>query len=90
MLARRPDRCALLPAAVEDPRAVRALAQSGELWTNTWASSTRLFWGALIGGVPALVLGIVMGLYRPLRAVVEPIVAATYPVPKSAILPLIL
>ena len=67
-----------------------ALSQSGELWTNTWASLTRLFWGALIGGVPALVLGIVMGLYRPLRAIMEPIVAATYPVPKSAILPLIL
>ncbi len=66
------------------------LFQSGELWTNTSASLTRLFFGALIGGVPALVLGIVMGLYRPVRVVMEPLVAATYPVPKSAILPLIL
>lgn len=66
------------------------LARSGELWKNTSASLTRLFWGALIGGVPALILGIVMGLYRPLRAVMEPLVAATYPVPKSAILPLML
>ena len=67
-----------------------ALVQSGELLQNTWASLRRLFWGTLIGGVPALVLGIMMGLYRPLRAIVEPIVAATYPVPKSAILPLML
>ena len=67
-----------------------ALAQSGELWTNTWASLRRLFWGTLIGGIPALVLGIVMGLYRPVRALVDPLVAATYPVPKSAILPLML
>jgi len=66
------------------------LVQSGELWQNTWASLQRLFWGGLIGGIPALVLGVIMGLYRPVRAVVEPLVAATYPVPKSAILPLML
>src|SRR5689334_20441989 len=41
------------------------LAQSGELWMHTWASLRRLFFGVLIGGIPALVLGIVMGLYRP-------------------------
>jgi NitT/TauT family transport system permease protein len=31
-----------------------------------------------------------MGLSRPLRAVVEPLIAATYPIPKSSILPLAL
>ena len=66
------------------------LAESGELWTNTWASLQRLFWGTLAGMIPALVLGLLVGLYRPVRAIVEPLVAATYPVPKSAILPLIL
>jgi NitT/TauT family transport system permease protein len=66
------------------------LTQTGELLKNTWASLQRLFWGTLIGGIPALVLGVVMGLYRPVRVLVEPLVAATYPVPKSAILPLIL
>ena len=66
------------------------LAESGELWTNTLASLQRLFWGALIGMIPALVLGLLVGLYRPVRAIVEPLVASTYPVPKSAILPLIL
>lgn len=67
-----------------------ALLKDGSLWHNTWASLQRLFWGALLGGVPALMLGIAMGLYRPLRAVIEPLVAATYPIPKSAIFPLIL
>jgi NitT/TauT family transport system permease protein len=66
------------------------LVESGELWDNTWTSLRRLFFGVLIGGIPALVIGIVMGLYRPVRALVEPLVAATYPVPKSAILPLLL
>ncbi|MCK0509528.1 ABC transporter permease [Aromatoleum buckelii] len=67
-----------------------ALVVSGSLWTDTAASLTRLFWGMLLGGIPALLLGIVMGLYRPIRAVFDPLVAATYPIPKSAILPLIL
>jgi NitT/TauT family transport system permease protein len=66
------------------------LTRSGELWENMWTSLQRLFWGFLLGGIPALVLGIAMGLYRPIRAAIDPLVAATYPIPKSAILPLIL
>jgi ABC-type nitrate/sulfonate/bicarbonate transport system permease component len=66
------------------------LARSGELWANLSASLIRLFWGFLLGGVPALLLGLAMGLYRPVRAIVDPLVAATYPIPKSAILPLVL
>jgi ABC-type nitrate/sulfonate/bicarbonate transport system permease component len=71
-------------------RILGTLLALAELWSNTWASLARLFWGAVIGIVPALALGILMGLYRPVRAILEPLVAATYPVPKSAILPLIL
>ena len=66
------------------------LSRSGELWDNLSASLGRLGWGYLLGGVPALMLGLAMGLYRPVRAIVDPLVAATYPVPKSAILPLVL
>ena len=66
------------------------LIRDGSLWANTWASLQRLFWGFLLGGVPALILGIAMGLNRPLRALVDPLVATTYPIPKSAIFPLIL
>lgn len=65
-------------------------AQSGELWTNTAISLRRLFIGIVVGGMPALVIGLLMGLYRPLRVAIDPIIAATYPIPKSAILPLLL
>jgi ABC-type nitrate/sulfonate/bicarbonate transport system permease component len=67
-----------------------SLIESGELWTHTWISVRRLFLGLLLGGIPALILGIIMGLYRPIRVAVDPLIAATYPIPKSAILPLIL
>jgi ABC-type nitrate/sulfonate/bicarbonate transport system permease component len=66
------------------------MLRSGELVTNTLVSLRRLALGTLIGGAPALVLGIAMGLNRWVRAVFDPLVAATYPIPKSAILPLAL
>lgn len=78
------------PAPTTILKTLLHLVESGELWSHTWASLKRLFWGFLVGGIPALVLGVVMGLSRPLRAAIDPLIAATYPVPKSAILPLIL
>src|SRR6476660_3201411 len=66
------------------------MVRSGELVTHTAISMQRLAYGTIIGAVPALVLGIAMGLNRPIRALCDPIIAATYPVPKSAILPLAL
>ena len=66
------------------------LTLNGVLLSNTWTSLQRLFFGIIIGGIPALLLGLLMGLYRPIRAAIDPLIAATYPIPKSAILPLIL
>ncbi|MFL6799284.1 MAG: ABC transporter permease [Xanthobacteraceae bacterium] len=66
------------------------MLRTGELITHTSISMQRLAYGVVLGGVPALVLGIAMGLNRPIRAVLDPLIAATYPVPKSAILPLAL
>jgi len=63
---------------------------NGSLLANTEISLLRLVFGFLLGAVPALIVGLVMGLYRPVRILVEPLILATYPIPKSAILPLIL
>ena len=38
------------------------LARSGELWANLSASLGRLFWGYLLGGIPALLLGLDDGI----------------------------
>jgi ABC-type nitrate/sulfonate/bicarbonate transport system permease component len=66
------------------------MIRSGELVTHTAISMQRLAYGTVIGAVPALILGIAMGLNRPIRALFDPLIAATYPIPKSAILPLAL
>ena len=78
-----PAPSAVLSTAIE-------MLQSGELITHTTVSMQRLAYGTLLGGVPALVLGVIMGLNRTIRALFDPLIAATYPVPKSAILPLAL
>lgn len=66
------------------------LAQSGELQDDILISLQRLVLGFLLGGIPAIVIGILMGISRPVRAFVEPLITATYPIPKSSLLPLIL
>src|ERR1700681_2488118 len=78
------------PAPSSVLKVLWAMLLSGELVTNTLVSLRRLALGTLIGGVPALILGIAMGLNRWVRAIIDPLVAATYPIPKSSILPLAL
>jgi NitT/TauT family transport system permease protein len=66
------------------------LARSGELMENVSISLQRIMLGFFLGGIPGIVIGIVMGISRPVRAFVDPLIAATYPIPKSSILPLAL
>ena len=66
------------------------LIVSGTLLADVWVTLTRVVIGLLLGGVPGLIIGAVMGLSEPVRAFMKPIVAALFPIPKIAILPLIL
>ncbi|TQL66958.1 NitT/TauT family transport system permease protein [Nocardioides albertanoniae] len=65
-------------------------ATTGALWEQSRHSLSRLVVGFLIGAVPAVVLGVAMGLSKMVNAALRPIVSALYPVPKSAVLPLFL
>jgi NitT/TauT family transport system permease protein len=65
-------------------------AASGELWAQSQHSLTRLLLGFLVGAVPAVIIGVAMGLNKVANAAVRPIISALYPVPKSAVLPLFL
>lgn len=66
------------------------LVISGELIYNSAVSIQRVILGFLVGAVPGIALGISMGLSPLVRSAVEPMIAATYPIPKLAIMPLIL
>lgn len=79
-----------LPPVSTVARALAELAGSGELQRDITATLARVAIGFLIGAIPGLVLGLAMGLWSPLRAFVQPLIAATYPIPKIAILPLVM
>jgi NitT/TauT family transport system permease protein len=66
------------------------LLLSGELIYNTAVSVQRVILGFAVGAVPGIILGISMGLSPIVRSAIEPMIAATYPIPKLAIMPLIL
>ncbi|HET8678737.1 MAG TPA: ABC transporter permease, partial [bacterium] len=50
----------------------------------------RVLLGFVVGAIPGLGLGLAMGLSRWVRAALNPMIAATYPIPKSAIVPLVM
>lgn len=61
-----------------------------ELFDHIGATLRRVGVGYVLGAVPGILLGLVLGLNKPLRRFLGPIFSALYPVPKIAILPLIL
>lgn len=54
------------------------------------SSMRRIGLGVLIGFIPGVLLGLAMGLWSFARTFFAPLVALTYPIPKIAILPLLL
>jgi ABC-type nitrate/sulfonate/bicarbonate transport system permease component len=53
-------------------------------------SLSRAAVGFALGAIPAICVGIVMGLVPLVRAAVQPIIGALFPIPKVAILPLVM
>jgi NitT/TauT family transport system permease protein len=66
------------------------MAAGKDLWAAIGISLVRVFGGFLLGAVPGVLTGLTMGLFRPVRAAMEPLIAAWYPIPKLALLPLIM
>jgi NitT/TauT family transport system permease protein len=60
------------------------------IFNDILASLSRIFWGYLLGCLLGATLGVAMGLSSPVRALFYPLIALTYPIPKIAILPLIM
>ncbi|TBL71090.1 ABC transporter permease [Paenibacillus thalictri] len=63
---------------------------SGELHANILASLYRIAIGYAIGAVCGIVFGLILGFSRWVDAVFTPIVYSIYPIPKIALLPLII
>ncbi|MCU0631304.1 MAG: ABC transporter permease, partial [Methanoregulaceae archaeon] len=66
------------------------MIMSGEISDNLSITLFRVFFGFLLGTIPGIILGMAMGASRKIRLLIDPIVSATYPVPKLAIFPLLM
>lgn len=64
------------------------MLQNGEIYLHLRATTNRLASGLIIGGLSGLFLGYLMGWFRNLYRVADPIIAALHPIPKISILPL--
>ncbi len=65
-------------------------ARSGALASNLGITLERIAAGLVIGGIPGVVVGLLIGINRWARALLEPLIALLYPVPKIALIPLVL
>ncbi|AXV18143.1 ABC transporter permease (plasmid) [Neorhizobium sp. SOG26] len=64
------------------------LWQTGGLWRHLLPSLQRLLVGGAFGIVAGISLGVLIGLFSYVRAGLVPLVAALFPIPKIALLPL--
>jgi sulfonate transport system permease protein len=62
----------------------------GDLGTQALVTLARLAAAFALAAVPGVLLGLLMGVARPVRAAVEPYIAFIFPVPKIALLPFLL
>jgi len=63
---------------------------NGTMLANLAVSLQRVLAGFLLGAVPGVVFGLLMGWIRVVRLVLDPIITLIYPIPRIAILPLFL
>lgn len=66
------------------------MLQSGDLWKNVSITLFRVFTGYAMGVIPGVAFGLLMAMYKPLRYILDPLVAAIFPIPKIALMPLLL
>lgn len=79
-----------LPSPVEVAAALRDLTVSGELWRHLSISLVRIGSGWALGTLAGLGVGTAMALFSLARSVGLPMVSALYPIPKIALLPLLI
>jgi ABC-type nitrate/sulfonate/bicarbonate transport system permease component len=66
------------------------LIRSGQLFVDIGWTVLRVVIGTLLGAIPGLVFGVLLGLSPIARAFVQPAINALYPIPKIAMFPLVM
>ncbi|GAA1949875.1 ABC transporter permease [Agromyces allii] len=66
------------------------LLVSGRLITDALMTLSRIAVGFVLGAIPGLLLGLLLGSVRSVRLLLEPVFSSLLPIPKVAIYPLLL
>jgi NitT/TauT family transport system permease protein len=66
------------------------MLSDGELLYHTMATVTRVLIGFFIGTTVGIMLGLAIGLIPTVSAALQPLVDVTFPIPKVALLPLVI
>jgi NitT/TauT family transport system permease protein len=90
----------LLMAGIGDRRFIPAptdiavkfweLVANGELATHVGVTLYRVFAGFFAGVIPAVAMGLLMAMCKPVRIFFDPLIAVIFPIPKVALMPLLL
>jgi ABC-type nitrate/sulfonate/bicarbonate transport system permease component len=88
-------RLGLIDASAVPPLSAVAVAwwdllRSGDLVSNGLSSLQNLSAGLVLGVIVGTSLGVLMAWYKPLDELVHPLVRALYPMPKSALIPVMI
>ncbi len=67
-----------------------SMLKTGLIFKHIFASLSRIFWGFLIACTLGIIVGILIGFFSIPESIGNPIIAATFPIPKIAILPLLI
>ena len=79
-----------LPSPLGVLRELADMARSGQLAVHVAASLERLLAGFALGAAAGVAVGVLVGFFSLAEAVGQPIIAATFPIPKIALLPLLI
>ena len=66
------------------------LVASGELAMHVGVTLYRVLVGFVVGVVPAVAMGLLMAMFKPVRIFFDPLIASLFPIPKIALMPLLL
>jgi len=79
-----------LPPLTAVSRAWLKLLQDGDLAVNGLSSLQNLTAGLALGIVVGVALGVLMAWYKPIEVLVNPLIRILYPLPRSALIPVMI
>ena len=79
-----------VPAPSDIAERAWEMITNGELAYHSAVTLYRVIVGFVLGVVPAVAAGLLMAMFRPVRIFFDPLIASLFPIPKVALMPLLL